>query len=112
MQAKTKMLQMSRKGQMDIGNLPGFAISSLVFSIVVVVAFLIIGSFQTTLTKNGEATTTVNTSISNVNSALNITITFPSPFLVIVAGIIITGIIITGVVLSFAFGGRREEGRD
>ena len=110
MQAKTKMLQMSRKGQMDIGNLPGFAISSLVFSIVVVVAFLIIGSFQTTLTKNGEATTTVNTSISNVNSALNITITFPSPFLVIVAGIIITGII-SVVVLSFAFR-RREEGRD
>ena len=108
MQAKTKMLQMSKKGQMDIGNLPGFAISSLVFSIVVVVAFLIIGSFQTTLTKNGEATTAVNTSIGNVSSAFS---TIAS-YLPLIALVVVAGIIISVVVLSFAFGGRREEGRD
>ena len=104
MQAKTKMLQMSKKGQMGVGNLSGFAIALLVVGIVVVVAFLIMGSFQTTLTKNGEATTAVNTSIGNVNSALKIIITFPGP-LFVVAGIIIV------VVSSFAFR-RREEGRD
>jgi hypothetical protein len=95
---------MSKKGQMGVGNLSGFAIALLVVGIVVVVAFLIMGSFQTTLTKNGEATTAVNTSIGNVNSALKIIITFPGP-LFVVAGIIIV------VVSSFAFR-RREEGRD
>ena len=71
MEAKTKMLQMSKKGQMGVGNLTGFTIALLVVGIVVVVAFLIIGSFQTTLTKNGEATSAVNTSISNVSSAFS-----------------------------------------
>ena len=104
MQAKTKMLQMSRKGQMGIGNLPGFVIALLVVGIVVVVALSIIGSFKTTLNHNREATTAVNTLISNVNSALKIIITFPGP-LFVVAGIIIV------VVSSFAFR-RREEGRD
>ena len=108
MQAKTKMLQMSKKGQMGIGNLTGFTIALLVVGIVVVVAFLIVGSFQTTLTKNGEATTAVNTSIGNVNSAFS-TIASYLPLIVLV---VVAGIIITVVVLSFAFGGRREEGRD
>ena len=107
MQAKTKMLQMSRKGQMSVDNLSGFTIALLVVGIVVVIAFLIRGSFQTTLTRNGEATTAVNISISNVNNALNTIVAIPITILVIVAGIIITV-----VVLSFAFGGRREEGRD
>ena len=104
MQAKTKMLQMSRKGQMGVGNLTGFVIALLVVGIVVVVALSIRGSFKATLNHNGEATTAVNTSISNVNSALKIIITFPGP-LFVVAGIIIV------VVSSFAFR-RREEGRD
>ena len=108
MQAKTKMLQMSKKGQMGVGNLTGFTIALLVVGIVVVVAFLIIGSFQTTLTKNGEATTAVNTSISNVSSAFS---TIAS-YLPLIALVVVAGIIISVVVLSFAFGGRKEEGRD
>ncbi len=108
MQAKTKMLQMSKKGQMGVGNLSGFAIALLPEGILGVIFSLIIWSFQTTLTKNGEATTAVNTSIGNVNSAFS-TIASYLPLIVLV---VVAGIIITVVVLSFAFGGRREEGRD
>lgn len=106
MQVKTKMLQMSRKGQMGVGNLSVFAIQLLVVGIVVVVALSIRGSFKATLNHNGEATTAVNTSISNVNSALKITITFPGPLPVVAV------IIIAVAVSSFAFVRRREEGRD
>ena len=108
MQAKTKMLQISRKGQMGIGQLRAFAIELLVGGILGIVTSLIIGSFQTTLTENGEVTTTVNTSISNVNSSFS-TIASYSPLITLV---VVAGIIITVVVLSFNFGGRREESRD
>ena len=107
MQAKTKMLK-SKRGQMgmDIMGLSGFAIALLVVGIVVVVAFLITGSFQTTLNKNGEATTAVNTSIANVNSAFS---TIAS-YLPLIALVVVAGIIITVVVLSFQFNrGRRSE---
>ena len=108
MQAKTKMLQMSKKGQMGIGNLTGFTIAWLSAGILGVIFSLIIGSFQTTLTRNGEATTAVNTSISNMNSAFS---TIAS-YLPLIALVVVAGIIITVVVLSLAFGGRRVEGRD
>ncbi len=39
MQAKIKMLQISRKGQMGVGNLPDFAIALLVVGTIDVVAF-------------------------------------------------------------------------
>ena len=107
MQAKTKMLQMSKNGQLGIGNMSTFTIASLFGGIIFLVVLSIMGSFQTILSKNGEATIAVNTSIGNVNSALNTITNIPIIILVIVAGIIITV-----VVLSFAFGGRREEGRD
>ena len=103
------MLQMSRKGQMSVDNLSGFTIALLVVGIVVVIAFLIRGSFQTTLTRNGEATTAVNISISNVNNALNTIVAIPITILVTIAVVIIEIIV---VVLSFVFGGRREEGSD
>ena len=108
MQAKTKMLQMSKKGQMGVGNLSGFTIVLLRGGILGVILSLIILSFSTTLTKNGEATTAVNTSISNMNSAFS---TIAS-YLPLIALVVVAGIIITVVVLSLAFGGRREEGRD
>ena len=99
-------LMKSKKGQMGVQNLSGFAIALLVVGIVVVVAFLIMGSFQTTLTKNGEATSAVNTSIGNVNSAFS---TIAS-YLPLIALVVVAGIIITVVVLSFAFGqSRRSE---
>ncbi len=107
MQAKTKMLQMSRKGQMGVGNLSGFTIVLLRGGILGVILSLIILSFSTTLTKNGEATTAVNTSIGNVNSAFS---TIAS-YLPLIALVVVAGIIISVVVLSFAFR-RREEGRD
>ena len=110
MQVKTKMLQMSRKGQMGVGNLSVFAIQLLVVGIVVVVGFLIIGSFQTTLTKNGEATIAVNTSIGNVNSALSTISNTRIKILVVLVGIIAG--IISAVILILVLGGRREEGRD
>ena len=105
MQTKLKMLQKSRRGQMDIMGLSGFAIALLVVGIVVVVAFLITGSFQTTLTANHEATSAVNTSIGNVNSAFN---TIAS-YLPLIALVVVAGIIITVVVLSFNFGGKRKS---
>ncbi len=106
MQAKTKMLQMSKRGQIGVGNLSGFVIALLVVGIISVLSLSIMGSFKTTLNQNGEATTAVNTSISNVNSALKITITFPGPLPVVAV------IIIAVAVSSFAFVRRREEGRD
>ena len=105
MQTKLKMLQKSRRGQMDIMGLSGFAIALLVVGIVVVVAFLILGSFQTTLTTNHEATAAVNTSITNVSSAFS---TIAS-YLPLIALVVVAGIIITVVVLSFKLGGRRKS---
>ncbi len=105
MKAETKMLSKSRKGQMDIMGLSGFAIALLVVGIVVVVAFLITGSFQTTLTTNHEATAAVNTSLTNVNSAFS---TIAS-YLPLIALVVVAGIIITVVVLSFRFGGEKRS---
>ena len=105
MKGKLMELMKSKKGQMGVQNLSGFAIALLVVGIVVVVAFLIMGSFQTTLTKNGEATSAVNTSIGNVNSAFS---TIAS-YLPLIALVVVAGIIITVVVLSFAFGGSRRS---
>ncbi len=67
---------------------------------------MIIGSFQTILNQNGEATASINTSIGNVNSALNIIVTSPVTLPVALAGII------TVVVYSFLSGGGWGEGRD
>ena len=72
-----KTLMKNKRAQTDIAGLSQFAVALLVVGIVVVVAFLITGSFQTTLNKNGEATAAVNTTIGNVNSALIITASPP-----------------------------------
>lgn len=110
MKSTTKMkVKLSRKGQIGINQLSGFAIALLLVGIVVVVAFLITGSFQTTLQKNGEATTSVNTSIANVNTGFS-TI---AAYLPLIALVVVAGIIIGVVVLSFNFGGeRRKESKE
>jgi Na+/proline symporter len=93
-----KTLMKSKRAQTDIAGLSQFAVALLVVGIVVVVAFLITGSFQTTLNKNGEATAAVNTTISNVNSAFSTIASLP-PIILVVATVIIISIAV--VILKF-----------
>ncbi len=62
----------SRRGQADIIGLLKFAITLLVVGIVVVVAFIILGSFSSILTANNEITAAANTSMGDVNGALQV----------------------------------------
>ena len=106
MKVKIKILS-SKRGQMGVGNLSGFAISLLVVGIVVVVAFFIMGSFQTILTKNGEDTPAVNASITDTNNSFSIIQNLPPVTIGIALSIIL-------VILFFIFrrGRREEEVRD
>ena len=106
MKVKIKILS-SKRGQIGVGNLSGFAISLLVVGIVVVVAFFIMGSFQTILTKNGEDTPAVNASITDTNNSFSIIQNLPSVTIGITLSIIL-------VILFFIFrrGRREEEVRD
>jgi uncharacterized protein (UPF0333 family) len=105
-----KTLMKSKRAQADIAGLAQFAVALLVVAIVVVVAFLITGSFQKTLTTNHEATAAVNTTIGNVNSAFS---TIAS-YLPLIALVVVAAIIITIVVVAFNFrrAGRGEESYD
>jgi heme/copper-type cytochrome/quinol oxidase subunit 2 len=98
---------MSQKGQMSVTNLSGFAIALLVVGIVVVVAFLITGSFQTTLIKNGEDTPTINASMVDTNNAFGIIQNLP-PVIIGIVLFLISAIIF----LRFRGNGREEEVRD
>ncbi len=106
MKVKIKILS-SKRGQIGVGDLSGFAISLLVVGIVVVVAFFIMGSFQTILTKNGEDTPAVNASITDTNNSFSIIQNLPSVTIGITLSIIL-------VILFFIFrrGRREEEVRD
>jgi type II secretory pathway component PulF len=89
---------------MGVGNLSDFTISLLVVGVVVVVAFFIIGSFQTTLTKNGEGTPAVNASITDTNNSFSIIQNMPP---------VIIGIALFLILIFFRFGrSGREEARD
>lgn len=89
---------------MGVGNLPGLAIGLLVIGIVVFVALLIMGSFQTTINKNGEATNGANTAISNSESSFNLMLAIPI--------VISLAVFILLIIRSLSFGGRKEEARD
>ena len=106
MKVKIKILS-SKRGQIGVGDLSGFAISLLVVGIVVVVAFFIMGSFQTILTKNGEDTPDVNASITDTNNSFSIIQNLPPVTIGIALSIIL-------VILFFIFriGRIEEEVRD
>ena len=95
-----KILIKSKRAQTDITRLSQFAVDLLIVGIVVVLAFLLMGSFQSTLTANYEATAAVNTTIDNVNSAFNTIASLPPLVLVVAAVIVIP-------VIAIAFNFRR-----
>lgn len=66
-------MELSRKGQMDIRNLSGFAIALLLVGIVVVIAFLILGSFSSTVNETQTTNTSSVTALSNSQGAVNST---------------------------------------
>ncbi len=106
------MLSLSKRGQMRVGDLSDFAIGLLAVAIVVIIALLIIDSFQTLSNQMGQLNPQLNSLISDLTIPFIILGSFGIPVVVLILFIVGILIIVVILILSLRPGYIREEARD